>query len=94
MTDEQDFHDNEEARRFELREAGETASADYLRHPGALVISYVYAPPALRGTGAADRLMHRVAAVARAENRKLIPTCGYAGAWLRAHKAYRDLLPG
>lgn len=88
------FRDSPERRRFELEVDGETAYADYARQPGLLVIRYVYAPPPLRGTGAADRLMAEVAALARAEDRRIAPLCGYAYGWLRTHKAHRDLLAG
>ncbi len=76
--------------RFELEVDGAVAYADYRRQPGTLVIAYVYAPPVLRGTGTADRLMRAVAGTARAEGRQIVPLCGYAAAWLRRH---RDL-PG
>lgn len=72
--------------RFELEVDGEVAYADYRRRPGALVIAYVYAPPALRGTGTADRLMRAVAETARAEGRQIVPLCGYAASWLRRHR--------
>lgn len=72
--------------RFELEVDGEVAYADYRRRPGALVITYVYAPPALRGTGTADRLMRAVAETARAEGRQIVPLCGYAASWLRRHR--------
>ena len=86
------FRDASERSRFELDVAGRIVYADYRRQPGLLVIAYVYAPPPLRGTGASDRLMSAVAGSARAENRKILALCGYARAWLRAHKAHRDLL--
>jgi predicted GNAT family acetyltransferase len=88
------FEDARSRSRFELHVAGQVVYADYVRQAGALVIRYVYAPPPLRGTGAADRLMADIAAVARAEDRKIVPICGYAHAWLRSHKAHRDLLAG
>lgn len=72
--------------RFELEVDGEVAYADYRRQPGALVIAYVYAPPALRGTGTADRLMRAVAETARAEGRQIVSLCGYASSWLRRHR--------
>lgn len=86
------FRDTPERSRFELDVAGQIAHADYRRQPGILIITYVYAPPPLRGTGASDRLMTAVAGCARSEDRKILALCGYARAWLRAHKAHRDLL--
>jgi len=84
--------DNLAARRFELDEAGETAFADYRRAPGRLIIDHVEAPQALRGTGAAGRLMEGVAAEARRDGLRITPLCGYAAAWLKRHPEHRDLL--
>lgn len=77
--------DNDFARRFELAVGDDIAFADYSRESDTLTILYVYAPPALRGTGAAGRLMEGIAGIAKAEGRKLVPVCGYAAAWLERH---------
>ncbi len=77
------FRDNTAERRFELAEAGHLATADYRRQDDVLIIDYVEAAPALRGTGAAGRLMEQVVALARTENRRIVPRCGYAASWLR-----------
>jgi len=84
--------DNAAACRFELVEAGQTAFADYVRQDGRLVIPHVEAPIALRGTGAAGRLMEGVAAHARAEGVQIVPLCSYAAAWLRRHPEHADLI--
>ncbi|MGU3476123.1 GNAT family N-acetyltransferase [Methylobacterium sp. D48H] len=86
------LRDNVERGRFELQVGGDAVFATYRREPGQLVISHVYAPPVLRGTGAAGRLMEGVAAHARAEGDRIVPLCGYARAWLRGHRTHRDLL--
>ncbi|GAN48103.1 putative GNAT family acetyltransferase [Methylobacterium sp. PvP062] len=86
------LRDNIEQSRFELQVGDDVAFATYRREPGRLVIGYVYAPPVLRGTGAAARLMEGVAAHARAAGDRIVPLCGYARAWLRGHRAHRDLL--
>ncbi|MGU3468099.1 GNAT family N-acetyltransferase [Methylobacterium sp. C33D] len=86
------LRDNVERGRFELQVGGDVAFATYRREPGQLVISHVYAPPVLRGTGAAGRLMEGVAAHARAEGDRIVSLCGYARAWLRGHRTHRDLL--
>ncbi|MGN6422875.1 MAG: GNAT family N-acetyltransferase [Asticcacaulis sp.] len=77
--------DNTDKRRFELHENGHTAYADYRRDNDSLYIDYVEAPPVLRGTGAAGRLMEGVMQSARANNLKVIPICGYAAAWIKRH---------
>ena len=68
--------DNGDRSRFELAVDGEVAFAAYRREAGRLVISHVYAPPVLRGTGAAGRLMEGVAARARAGGERIVPLCG------------------
>lgn len=77
------FSDNASANRFEYRVGEHVAYADYRRTDKALYIDYVEAPPALRGTGAAGELMQHIVKVALAENREIIPICGYAATWLR-----------
>lgn len=78
--------------RYEMDEQGLTAWADYRRSGDRLVIDHVEAPPALRGTGAAGRLMAALAAEARARGLKLTPVCGYAAAWLARHAEFADLV--
>jgi predicted GNAT family acetyltransferase len=86
------FRDNPDRRRFELDVNGQVAFANYRRENSALLITHVEAPPPLRGTGTAGRLMQGVVDLARAEGLKIVPLCGYASAWIRRHKEYRDLL--
>lgn len=84
--------DNPSKGRYELVEQGHTAYADYRKEPGRLYIDYVLAPPPLRGTGAAGRLMEGVVAAAREGGLKITPLCGYAAAWLRRHSEHHDVL--
>ena len=84
--------DNPAKGRYELEIDGHLAFANYRRQGSTLIIPHVEAALPLRGTGAADRLMRGVAETARAEGMKIVPYCGYASAWLRRHKEYRDLL--
>jgi Predicted acetyltransferase len=86
------IRDNAAGRRFELEIDGQVVFANYDRRDDTLVIRYVEAPVPLRGTGAADRLMRGIAGIARAEGRTITPLCGYAGAWLRRHREFHDLL--
>ncbi|MGU3537294.1 GNAT family N-acetyltransferase [Methylobacterium sp. A54F] len=86
------MRDNPASSRFELDVGGMTVFANYRRRTDTLVITYVYAPPALRGTGAADRLMEAVAELARGDGLRIEPLCGYAAAWLRRSAAHRDLV--
>jgi predicted GNAT family acetyltransferase len=83
---------NREQSRYEMDEQGFTAYADVRETPGRLYVDYVFAPPELRGTGAAGRLMSALAAEARAQQLKITPICGYAAAWLRRSHEFRDLV--
>lgn len=83
--------DNRELQRFELPVGGEVVFANYRRQPGRLVITYVEAPVALRGSGAAGRLMQGVLEEAKAEQLKVLPLCAYARAWMQRHPEYKDL---
>ena len=84
---ENSVRDNQERRRFELDVGGQVAFASYARQGATLMIPHVEAPPPLRRTGAAGRLMQ-----GRAEKLKVVPYCSYAAAWIRRHKEYHDLL--
>ncbi len=86
------FSDNAAQGRFELTEEGHLAYASYRIADGRMLIPYVEAAPPLRGTGAASRLMERVAGEARARRLKVVPLCGYASSWFRRHSEHRDLL--
>lgn len=78
--------------RFELTEEGQTAFATYRRAGNAFTIPHVEAPTALRGKGTAGRLMEGIAALARAQGFKIVPTCPYAIAWFKRHREASDVL--
>lgn len=86
------FRDDRARNRFELAVDGQVAFARYARQGSQLAILHVEAPPALRGTGAAGRLMEAIAETARREELTLLPYCGYAATWLRRHRQYGDLV--
>ena len=87
-----ELRNNRERSRYEMDEAGLTAYADYRLQGDRLYVDYVYAPPELRGTGAAGRLMSALAADARDKGLKITPICGYAAAWLQRSREFRDLV--
>ncbi len=77
--------DNENLGRFEMAESGEVVFADYRLRDGQLFIDHVESPLALRGGGAAGRLMALIADHARTAGLQIVPICSYAAAWLRRH---------
>ncbi len=84
--------DNPDKHRFELEEGGQIAFADYQRRGSVLVIPHVEAPPALRGTGTAARLMAGMLELVRERGEKIVPICSYAAAYVRRHPDQQDLL--
>jgi len=82
--------DNRQRGRYELEIDGQIVVADYRRNSTTLAITHVEAPPALRGTGAAGRLMHGVMEIARASDATVVPLCSYAAAWLRRHREFGE----
>lgn len=84
--------DNPEKSRFELEEQGLVAFADYRLHGDRMMIPHVEAPPALRGTGTAGRLMTGVLQTVRDRGLKVVPVCPYAAAFIQRHKEFQDLL--
>lgn len=86
------LRDNQAAGQYELDVDGETVFARYRRQDAVLTIQWVEAPPALRGSGAAGRLMKLLSAEAKAKGWRVVPVCGYAAAWLRRSPEYRDLV--
>jgi predicted GNAT family acetyltransferase len=84
--------DNRDRSRFELEEQGLVAFADYRLDGERLVLPHVEAPPALRGTGTAGRLMTGLLDQARARGLKVAPLCPYAAAFIRRHPEYQDLV--
>lgn len=83
---------NTDLSRYELEVDGHVAFANYRKVGATLVIPHVEAPPVLRGTGVAGRLMQGVMESARAEGLKIVPLCPYAASWIKRHKEYEDLL--
>jgi predicted GNAT family acetyltransferase len=84
--------DNAERSRYEMTEDGRLAWADYYRNGDVVILPHVEADPALRGTGAAGRLMEGVLSQVRAEGLKVRPVCSYAVAYIRRNKQHHDLL--
>jgi len=78
--------------RYELDVDGQTVFANYRRSGNVLTILHVEAPVPLRGTGAAGKFMTLLGQEAKKNGWTIVPVCGYAAAWLRGSKTYRDLV--
>jgi len=84
--------DNQEQSRFEREENGLLAWAEYRIRDGKYLIPHVEAEMALRGTGAAGRLMQDIVDHARAQQLVIVPRCSYARAWFQRHPEAQDVL--
>jgi predicted GNAT family acetyltransferase len=84
--------DQSDRQLFELEEEGKLAFASYRREGNLLIIPHVEADPALRGRGAAGRLMAGMLEIVRLREEKVRPLCGYAAAWIQRHPQYQDLI--
>lgn len=83
--------DNTTRQRFELEIDGHVAFADYRREGNVLHLPHVEAPLALRGTGAAGKLMQGIMEIARNEGLRVHPICSYAASWIEKHKEFHSL---
>ena len=84
--------DNAEKHRFELTENGLTVFAEYRQHDNRYVLIHVEADPAMRGTGAAARLMDGIVALAREKSLQIVPRCPYAVDWFKRNPDAADVL--
>ncbi|MBK9949217.1 MAG: N-acetyltransferase [Nitrospira sp.] len=79
-------------KRYEMPFGHLTVYANVRKDTNKLYIDYVFAPPELRGTGAAGQFMRELMDVVRTEKLMAVPICGYAASWLRQHSDYHDLI--
>ena len=86
------MRDNTEQSQFEREENGLLAWATYRIRDGRYQIPHVEADPALRGTGAAGRLMQDIVEQARTRQLVIEPRCSYARAWFQRHPEAQDVL--
>lgn len=84
------FSLNSDLQRYEYRIGDHVAFARFRQDGCHLYIDYVEAPPELRGTGAAGKLMQHLVDLAYDGNLELVPVCGYAAMWLERHHKQPD----
>lgn len=92
MNAEKEVAYNEATQRYEMAFGNLLVYADVRKEKSTLYIEYVFAPPELRGKGAAGQFMMQLMDVVRSEQTKVVPICGYAASWLRRHNEYQDLI--
>ena len=78
---------------YVIRGDGLQAELTYrLTGDGRVVMDHTGVPPAWGGRGIAARLVERAVADARAEGRKVVPSCSYVAAQFQRHPDWADLL--
>ena len=83
--------------RYRERPARVSASGSSLESeavPATWDIVSTHADHKFRGTGLASVLVQQVFELARAQRRKIVPTCPYIPVWVRRHPADADLIEG
>lgn len=89
MADIQVTREDEGSRgRYVARVAGREGEAELtyvVTSPNVVSANHTFAPVSLRGSGAAQALVERLVADARAEGRKIIPLCSYVDAQFDRH---------
>lgn len=84
-------HD-EERRRFELEEEGETGFLTYVLEDGAIVFTHTIVPPALEGRGVGSRIVRTGLDHARERGLKVVPQCSFVRGYVERHPEYRELI--
>ena len=77
--------------RFELEIDGALALAEYRLGNGVMTFIHTETPPALRGRGAASKLIHGALLAARAGGLKVRATCSFVVTYLERHPEFADL---
>lgn len=78
--------------RYVLRANGAEAELTYsIASPSLVIADHTGVPDALRGTGAASRLVERLVADARAEGVRIVPLCPFVNAWRARHPEWSDV---
>ena len=62
--------------------------------PGTLVADHTYAPPAMRGSGAAGALVDRLVQDARSKGLRIVPACSYVRIQFDRHPDWADVRAG
>ena len=55
---------------------------------------HTYVPPALRGRGIAEQLVHQALEDARTRGYKVIPSCWYVRLYIDRHRELQDVVAG
>jgi uncharacterized protein len=87
------IRDNPEKRRFEVDLGdGSVAIADYVLHPGKIIFTHTFVPPAHEGQGIGTALIRFALNSARERGLEVVPICPFFADYIRRHPEEQDLL--
>lgn len=81
-----------DAQRYEIRLNEQRAVLDYRDHPEYREFYHTSVPPAFRGRGLAAKLVKQALTEAKAQNKRVLPTCSYVASYLARHPEFQDLI--
>ena len=84
--------DNAAAGRFEVNLDGQTAYAEYSLAQGVMILPHTVVLTVFEGRGVGSALARAVLGRARAEGRKVIPTCPFIAAYIQKHPEWHDIV--
>ncbi|RYE70763.1 MAG: N-acetyltransferase [Hyphomicrobiales bacterium] len=83
---------NEAASRFEIRQDGEVAFAEYRLKSDHIVFPHTIVPEALEGRGLGGALVRAGMAFAKARGLPVSPHCSFFQSYIKKHPEYADQL--
>ena len=93
MTDASEVRDNAGASRYELQVDGHVAFLQYRDSPGgARVLVHTEVAAELEGRGIGGRLVKAALEDAKAQNRRVVPSCPFVASYIERHAEYQGLV--
>ena len=87
------IRDNHEKHRFEVDVGdGSFAIADYVLHPGKIIFTHTFVPPAHEGHGIGSALIRFALNSARERGLEVVPICPFFTDYIKQHPEEQDLL--
>ena len=88
-----EFLDNKDRKRFELKTQGITAFVDYIiNKKGVIYLTHTEVPEEAEGQGIATRLIDHVMEEIKERELELVPICPFVKVYLQRNPKYKELL--
>lgn len=87
-------HDEAKRKYFALVDGQESVCTYFPAGEKVLDFAHTYVPPALRGRGIAEQLVHGAVEDARRRGFKIVPSCWYVRLYIDRHPGLQDALAG